>query len=161
MEIELSYSGKGRLSSHVKASIKRYRRNTYQRLFERGPRTRVLIFSSDPDLAHSLSLLLENRFDVLCETNIEQLERRILEGAPQLLLLDLFSGAPDTLRRIEVVKNIHITMPIVLLRGYGKASPDIEREIRNLTTWIFYKPINGELISEVLETALAEQKQES
>lgn len=147
----------------VHFSKRRYRRSTYQTLFDRGPRKRVLIFSPDPDLAQSLILLLENRFDVACETKIGNLECRVKDLHPQLVLLDLFACMSDMVNCLEVAKRVHESIPLVLLRGYAKVSADIEREICNLTKWIFYKPINGGLIGEVLETALSDQtaKQES
>ncbi|MFH0990816.1 MAG: hypothetical protein V1799_12450 [bacterium] len=117
-------------------------------------RKKVLIFSPDPMLAQSLQMLLEDRYEVECETKLEKLSARIHEANPQLLLIDLYSFSSDILRQVTVLKESLSVVPMVILRGYSQAKPDVELAIEKLSKYVFYKPINVELIRQVVENVL-------
>ena len=130
-------------------------------MFHQKPHKKVLVFSPDEDLAHSLILLLENRFDVFSETNIRRLQQSVGEYVPDVLLVDLLACVSDATKCLEMVKRLQPDIPIVFLKGYAKVGEEIEQELHRLTNWIFYKPINGELIGEVLDTVLNDTKGEA
>ncbi len=73
-------------------------------LLPRDGRKKVLVFSPDATLAKSLSLLLENQYEIACETQLEHLKATIGTASPALLLVDLFSFPSDILKEVTVLR---------------------------------------------------------
>src|SRR3990167_9431652 len=103
----------------------------------------VLVFSPDPDLAKSLSLLLEDKFAIVCETKLENLKQRIDTTAPTVLLIDLFAFPSDIIKETEVIRGTRGKIPVVLLRVNRHLNPDVEEDIRNVADVVLYKPLDG------------------
>lgn len=115
----------------------------------------ILIFSPDPDIARSLTLLLEETYAVEAETNLLNLEERINSLHPPLLLVDLYSLPPDILKTVEVLKRRKEKNPVVMFHVFRNSRPEIEQAIRNVSDLILYKPINAELVSELVSVLMA------
>ena len=115
----------------------------------------ILIFSPDPDIARSLTLLLEETYSVEAETNLQNLEERINVLHPPLLLVDLYSLPPDILRTVEILKRRKEKNPVVMFHVFRNSRPEIEQAIRNVSDLILYKPINAELVSELVSVLMA------
>jgi len=115
----------------------------------------ILIFSPDPDIAKSLTMLLEAHYRVESETNLAMLGDHINHLDPSLLLVDLYPLPPDILKTIEVLKRRRVKNPVVMFHVFRNSRPEIEQAIRNVSDLILYKPINAELVSELVSVLMA------
>lgn len=122
-------------------------------------RTRILVFSPDVDLAKSLSLLFENQFEIVCETQLEDLKPRIRSAAPALLLVDLFSFPSDILREVNVLRALRLHVPVVLLRVYRQLSPELEETIRDIADLVLYKPFDVNVVADAVHKLLGVHQQ--
>ena len=115
----------------------------------------ILIFSPDPDIAKSLAMLLEEHHRVEAETSLAMLEEHINRLDPPLLLVDLYPLPPDILRTVEVLKRRKNKNPVVMFHVFRNSRPEIETAIRSVSDLILYKPINAELVSELVSVLMA------
>ncbi len=117
-------------------------------------RKKVLVFSPDVALAKSLSLLLENQYEIACETQLEKLNATIGTASPALLLVDLYSFPSDILREVNVLRTSCLKVPVVLLRVYRQLGPEIEESIRDLADFVFYKPFDVNAVADAVHKLL-------
>ncbi|HXG37332.1 MAG TPA: hypothetical protein VNL36_01035 [Bacteroidota bacterium] len=113
-------------------------------------RQRLLIFSPDEDLAHSLTLLLEDRYEVVKVTQLERLGQRLKETSPALLLVDLFSTAQDGLKQLLYLERLRPTVPLILLRAY-RSNTLMDDAIKRLNAYVFYKPVNIDMVVDLVQ----------
>jgi len=123
-------------------------------LLQREVRKKVLVFSPDVALAKSLSLLLEDQYEIACETQLDNLKDAITKEAPALLLVDLFSFPSDILKEVTVLRTSRLKVPVVLLRVYRQLSPEIEESIRDLADFVFYKPFDVNAVADAVQKLL-------
>ena len=117
-------------------------------------RAKILVFSPDADLARSLSLLLENQFEIVCVTQLENLKRSIIGTSPALLLVDLFAFPSDILKEVNVLRASQLDIPVVLLRVYRQLSPELEETIRDLADLVLYKPFDVNVVADAIHKLL-------
>jgi DNA-binding NtrC family response regulator len=124
--------------------------NSSEKLLHSEVKKKVLVFSPDVALAKSLSLLLEDQYEIACETQLENLKAAIGSASPVLLLVDLFSFPSDILREVNVLRTSRLKIPVVLLRVYRQLAPDIEESIRDLADFVFYKPFDVNAVADAV-----------
>ena len=117
-------------------------------------RKKVLVFSPDVTLAKSLSLLLEDQYEMSCETQLDKLIATIGSASPALLLVDLYSFPSDILKEINVLRTSRLKVPVVLLRVYRQLGPEIEESIRDLADFVFYKPFDVNAVADAVHKLL-------
>ena len=115
---------------------------------------RVLVFSPDADLARFLLMNLEDKFQIIREHRLEQFEQAIKEISPDLVLIDLFTFSIDIVKQLDIIRRTAVTVPIIALRAYMSLTPEINKSIDDLADIIFYKPVDGELITQAIEDLL-------
>jgi DNA-binding NtrC family response regulator len=123
-------------------------------LLHKDGRKKVLVFSPDPALAKSLSLLLEDQYEIACETQIDNLKGTIGDASPGLLLIDLFAFPSDILKEINVLRTSRLKAPVIILRVYRELSPEIEETIRDLADFVFYKPFDVNAVADAVHKLL-------
>ncbi len=121
-----------------------------EKLLQSEVKKKVLVFSPDAALAKSLSLLLEDKYEIACETQLDNLSTAIGKASPVLLLVDLFSFPSDILREVTVLRTSRLKIPVVLLRVYRQLSPEIEESIRDLADFVFYKPFDVNAVADAV-----------
>jgi DNA-binding response OmpR family regulator len=122
---------------------------------------RVLVFSPDADLARFLLMNLEDRFQIIREHRLEQFEQAIKEISPDLVLIDLFTFSIDIVKQLDIVRRTASTVPIIALRAYMSLTPEISKSIDDLANIVFYKPVDGELITQSIEDLLKQHHQKT
>ncbi len=131
------------------------RKNKQSAAGERGG-SRVFIYSEDADLARSLKMLLEDRFEITLETNPKLIAATIAAAAPSLLLVDLNSIPCDITGIMETLKPHAGRLPIIVLYAYQQARPELHRLIESSADLIMFKPCDveevGDRIRELLRT---------
>jgi DNA-binding response OmpR family regulator len=121
---------------------------------------RVLVFSPDADLARFLLMNLEDRFQIIREHCLEQFEQAIKEISPDLVLIDLFAFSIDIVKQLDIVRRTAAAIPIIALRAYMSLTPEINKSIDDLADIVFYKPVDGELITQAIEDLLKQHHQD-
>ena len=117
-------------------------------------RKKVLVFSPDVALAKSLSLLLEDQYEIACETQIDNLKGTIGNASPGLLLVDLFAFPSDILKEINVLRTSRLRVPVIILRVYRELNPELEETIRDLADFVFYKPFDVNAVADAVHKLL-------
>jgi DNA-binding NtrC family response regulator len=125
-----------------------------ERLLHGDGRKKVLVFSPDAALAKSLSLLLEDQYEIACETQLDNLKGTIGNASPGLLLIDLFSFPSDILKEINVLKTSRLKVPVILLRVYRELNPEVEQMIKELADFVFYKPFDVNAVADAVHKLL-------
>lgn len=125
-----------------------------EQLLPRDGRKKVLVFSPDATLAKSLSLLLEDQYEIACETQLDNLKATIGLASPALLLVDLFSFPSDILKEVTVLRTSRLKIPVVMLRVYRQLAPEIEETIRDLADFVFYKPFDVNAVADAVHKLL-------
>jgi len=115
----------------------------------------VLIFSPDADLARTLVLNLEDRYTISRETSLEPLRRALDAGRPDLIVVDMFTFSEDVTRLLNLLQEKARTVPIITLRGYIPLRKDINVTIEEMSSSVFYKPVDVDLVSEAIENLLS------
>ncbi|HEY4612407.1 MAG TPA: hypothetical protein VII11_05450 [Bacteroidota bacterium] len=118
----------------------------------------VFIFSSDNDLAISLTMLLEDRFTTVMETDSRNFLQHVRTILPAVLLVDLPSAPGESLRQIVALYDVPEGIPLILLRNY-RSSPDMTRELVTLGAHVFFKPVDVEKLGQLITRLLEEQRQ--
>lgn len=115
----------------------------------------ILIFSPDADIARSLTLLLGETYAVEAQTDLSKLEEHINRLHPPILLVDLYSLPPDIMRTVEILKRRTDKNPVIMFHVFRNSRPEIEQAIRGVSDLILYKPINAELVTELVSVLMA------
>jgi DNA-binding NtrC family response regulator len=123
-------------------------------LLQRDGKKKVLVFSPDVALAESLSLLLADKYEIACETQLDNLKATIGTASPALLLVDLFAFPSDILKEVTVLRTSRLKIPVVLLRVYRQLAPELEETIRDLADFIFYKPFDVNAVADAVHKLL-------
>lgn len=114
----------------------------------------VLVFSPDPDLAKSLSLLLEEEFEIVCVTRLEHLLPRIEAAIPAVMIIDLFAFPSDVIRELRVLQTSGKRIPIVVLRIKRLMSMEVEQTIREMAEMVLFKPLEGSSVADAIHKVL-------
>lgn len=121
---------------------------------EEGKKT-ILIYSPDLNFCFSLSMLFQNRYNVVTMTDAAMLEKFIETYGANLLIVD---AAPTErmLERLHKVKAGNPHVPIIMLYVYSPKDAQLDRAARQEVDSVFYKPFDlsamSKLISELLPT---------
>lgn len=96
-------------------------------------------------------MLLDQQFEMVCETNVETLVDRIAISSPELLMIDMPLYGSDVLVVLNRIKSRWQNIPILMLRDYRKATRASEEEIHRLASKQLYKPIDVESVASAIE----------
>jgi DNA-binding NtrC family response regulator len=108
---------------------------------------KILIFSPDPDVAKNLGLLLDDRFEVACESRLNALKERMADIHPALLLVDGYPSPSDIRKLTEVLKAKPKGVLVVMLHVFRNWIPEIETAIHKTADYVLYKPVDVDMIA--------------
>ncbi len=117
------------------------------------PRRNILLHSADKDLMKSLSILLQDQYDIVATETAEELALQRANKCISLLVVDLERSIPALLAEFEQRRLEKHDAPIIVLYAFRQGQPDWEKKIRQLASQVFYKPVQ---IEEILEAISAE-----
>ena len=115
----------------------------------------VLIFSPDADLARTLVLNLEEKYAISRENTLALFTQGLESGHPDLIVVDLFTFSEDVVRLLNLLREKARNVPIITLRGYIPLRKDINVTIEEMSSSVFYKPVDVDLVSEAIENLLS------
>jgi DNA-binding response OmpR family regulator len=114
----------------------------------------IILYSPDLNFCFSLSMLFQDRFNVITTTNLGMLERLVKDYAADLVLVDAVPSS-QLIQRIEGLRTASPKLPILLLYVYNSKETNLDRAIREHVDSVFYKPLEIAPISRRIEELLA------
>ena len=115
----------------------------------------VLIYSPDLNFCFSLSMLFQDRYNVITTTSSSMLEELVRNYAASLLIVDA-SPTEKLLGLLHHVKELNKQLPIIMLYVYSPKEAHLDRAARSEVDSVFYKPFDltamSKRINELLPT---------
>jgi DNA-binding response OmpR family regulator len=115
----------------------------------------IIIYSPDLNFCFSLSILFQDRYNVVTTTNLGMLEKFVGSSSADLVIVDA-APTQKLIERLDGLKELNHRMPILMLYVYNTKDVEIDRQIRNHVDSVFYKPFDTTVMSrrinELLET---------
>lgn len=132
--------------------------NCYQKTMQRaGKKTvlkkNILLHSADKDLVKSLSILMQDQYEIVATETVDQLVNQRGNTCISVLVVDLERSIPALLAEFEQRHFEHRDAPIIVLYAFRQGQPEWEKKIRQLASQVLYKPVQ---IEEILEAVSAE-----
>jgi DNA-binding response OmpR family regulator len=118
----------------------------------------ILVHSADSDLSKSLSILLQNQYNVVTTETVEDLGLQRNNKCVSLLVVDLERSIPSLLGEFEFRRLQNSDAPIIVLYAFRQGKPDWETRIRSLADRVLYKPVQIEQILEAIAVEIGLQK---
>lgn len=113
----------------------------------------ILLYSPDLNFCFSLSMLFQDRFNVITTTNVGMLDRLVADYSADLTLVDAVPSE-KLIERIQGLRSINPRLPIILLYVYNSKEMHLDRTIRAHVDSVFYKPLEIALVSRRIEELL-------
>jgi DNA-binding response OmpR family regulator len=113
----------------------------------------IILYSPDLNFCFSLSMLFQDRFNVITTTNLGMLDRLVADYSADLVLVDAVPSQ-KLIERVEGLRSVSATLPIILLYVYNSKETNLDRAIREHVDSVFYKPLEVAPISRRIEELL-------
>ncbi len=114
----------------------------------------IFIYSPDLHFCFSLSMLFEDRYNVVTTTNPGMLESCVGTYAADLVLVDA-SPTQTLISQFTKLKTHNERIPIILLYVYSQKSVEMDKAIRTQVDSVFYKPFEIEAVSKRINELLS------
>ncbi|HET6271440.1 MAG TPA: hypothetical protein VFG32_00510 [Bacteroidota bacterium] len=101
----------------------------------------ILIYSPDLNFCFSLSLLFQDRYNVITTTNPGTLGSFVQQYAADLVIVDAVPSE-KVIERIDSLKEQNKCLPIIMLYVYSAKDVQLDMSIRNHVDSVFYKPFD-------------------
>ena len=113
----------------------------------------ILLYSPDLNFCFSLSMLFQDRFNVITTTNLGMLDKLVADYSADLVLVDAVPSE-KLIERLETLRALNNRLPIILLYVYNAKDVNLDRTIREHVDSVFYKPFEILPISKRIEELL-------
>lgn len=114
----------------------------------------ILLYSPDLNFCFSLSMLFQDRYNVITTTNLGMLDKLVADYSANLVLVDAVPSG-KLIERLAALRGLKSELPIVLLYVYNAKDVDLDRSIREHVDSVFYKPFEILPVSKRIEELLA------
>jgi DNA-binding NtrC family response regulator len=122
--------------------------------FESGEEKKtVLIYSPDLNFCFSLSMLFQDRYNVITTTNIGMLDKLVADHSANLVMVDAVPS-DKLIDRVNSLKGLNKKLPIILLYVYSSKDVALDKAIRRHVDSVFYKPFEIAPVSRKIEELL-------
>lgn len=101
----------------------------------------ILIYSPDLNFCFSLSMLFQDRYNVVTTTNAGMLETSVEHYAADLVIVDAVPSE-KMLERLETVKKRNDRLPVIMLYVYSPRDAALDAAIRQRVDSVIYKPFD-------------------
>lgn len=113
----------------------------------------ILIYSPDLNFCFSLSMLFQDRYNVITTTNIGMLDKLVADHSANLVMVDAVPSE-KLIDRIDSLKTLNRKLPIILLYVYNSKDVALDKAIRRHVDSVFYKPFEITPVSRKIEDLL-------
>lgn len=100
-------------------------------------------------------MLLEEQYPVESETNVRNLEDHLNRLNPPITLVDLYPFPVDILKTVAILQRRKERNPVIMFHVFRNSKPEIEQAIRSVSDIVLYKPINTDLVAELISVLMA------
>ena len=113
----------------------------------------IVLCSPDLNFCLSLSMLFQDRYNVVTATDLDTLLKSALTCPVDLVLVD---AAPSvrTLQQIEDLKRLRASISIIMLYVYSAKDGGLDRDARKEVDSVFYKPFEIATVSQRIDDLL-------
>ncbi|MDI6803960.1 MAG: hypothetical protein QME58_08965 [Bacteroidota bacterium] len=118
---------------------------------------KILIFSRDSDFCKSLALLFQSMYEVYFTTSIDELLKIINDKNINLVIADSPVSDGTVYPSIRDARVQYPDLFIVLLYVYKFSNIDLEKKYRQHVDALFYKPVNINQLTNVINALLEEK----
>ena len=77
-----------------------------------------------------------------------------IAGELGIKCLTLYTFSADIMKQLDIVRRSVASVPVIALRAYMSLAQEINTSIEALSDVVFYKPVDGELITQAIEDLL-------
>lgn len=120
---------------------------------EQGKKT-ILLYSPDLNFCFSLSMLFQDRYNVLTTTSLGSLDSLVAEHHPDLVMVDAVPSE-HMIARLDSLRTHMRHLTIIVLYVYNSRDVALDREIRGHVDSVFYKPFEISAVSQRISELLA------
>lgn len=119
-----------------------------------GKKRTIIIYSPDLNFCFSLSMLFQDRYNVITTTNLGMLEQFVGSYSADLVMIDAVPSE-KIIERLDNLKRAKQNLPVIILYVYKSRDVGLDRTIRQHVDSVFYKPFEISAISERINELLA------
>ena len=116
-------------------------------------RSKVMIVDDDSDLLQILSIRLKRvGYDVITAEDGRQALRDMHDFMPDVVVTDLRMAHMDGMQLLEQIKQLHPTLPVIVLTAHGTISDAVSATTRGVFAFIT-KPFESDVLLQQIEKA--------
>jgi DNA-binding response OmpR family regulator len=119
---------------------------------EEGKKT-ILIYSPDLNFCFSLSMLFQDRYNVITTTNAGMLKSFVSHYSANLLILDA-PPSEQIIEHLHTLKDLNCHLPIIMLYVYSPKEASLDGKVRQNVDSVFYKPFDLAAVSKRINELL-------
>ena len=123
---------------------------------EEGKKT-ILIYSPDLNFCFSLSMLFQDRYNVITTTNIGSLDKFVADYSADLVLIDAVPSE-KLLQRVDALKQLKADLPLIMLYVYNGKDVRLDQCLRKQVAAVLYKPCEVAAVSQKIQEILAPRR---
>jgi len=114
----------------------------------------IVIYSPDLNFCFSLSMVFQDRCNVITTTNLGMLEKFVGIYSADLVIVDAVP-TDMLISRLDELKTPKQHLPIILLYVYSAKDVSIDRAVRAHLDSVFYKPFEISAVSKRIDELLS------
>jgi DNA-binding response OmpR family regulator len=119
---------------------------------DEGKKT-ILIYSPDLNFCFSLSMLFQDRYNVITTTNVGMLHSFVSHYAANLLIMDA-APSEKIIEQVHALKDLNKRLPIIMLYVYSPKEALLDSRVRQEIDSVFYKPFDLTAVSKRISELL-------
>lgn len=114
----------------------------------------LVIYSPDLNFCFSLSMVFQDRYNVVTTTSLATLEKSVAHYTADLLVVDA-DPSEKMIQRIDRLRESNRGIPVILLYVYNAREGTLDRAVRSHVDSVFYKPVEINAVSRRIDELLA------
>ncbi|MBI4535378.1 MAG: response regulator transcription factor [Ignavibacteriae bacterium] len=114
----------------------------------------ILIYSPDLNFCFSLSMLFQDRYNVITTTNPGMLSKFVADYSADLVIVDAVPSE-KMIERLSGLRGLNKLLPIIMLYVYSAKDVYLDQKIRAQVDSVFYKPFDLGAVSKRIEELLS------
>jgi response regulator RpfG family c-di-GMP phosphodiesterase len=116
-------------------------------------RKTIVIYSPDLNFCFSLSMVFQDRYNVVTTTNLTTLEKSVAHYSADLLVVDA-DPSEKIIQRIDRLRESNRRIPVILLYVFNSRVGTLDRAVRSHVDSVFYKPVEISAVSRRIDELL-------
>jgi hypothetical protein len=119
-----------------------------------GNKKTIIIYSPDLNFCFSLSMVFQDRYNVVTTTSMGMLEKFVAIYSADLVIVDAVPS-DALIGRIDALKGSTGKLPVIILYVYNSRDVALDKAVRGHVESVFYKPFEISAISKRIDELLA------